>query len=193
MYTSPPQPSKRKLSEADRQRLSVDLAKRISTGELATKYGISRRAVQAYAAKLKRDPHSRNETGVVSMRLHADEVAAIDNLAERLGTTRATVARHVLRRSSGFFDPDFELQRSVADVSRELKRIGTNLNQLVYHANRRALVTGRGEISDRDLGEIVGMRDEVSELSNRMGRLIVSKALSRERTIADIIEGFRPR
>ena len=74
------------------------------------------------------------------MRLEADELRAIDALASRLNMTRAKVARHALRRAAGFFDPDDELVGAARAIMVELKRIGTNLNQLTYHANRRALL-----------------------------------------------------
>ncbi len=189
MYTSPSQlASQRRLSQEDKRRLAADLAKNISTAELARIYGVSRRAIQQFAAKQRGDERSRAETKVFSVRLAVDELHALDVLAGRLGVTRASCAKIALRRASGFFDPDEALVEAAKELMREVKRVGTNLNQLVYHANRRALVIGRGEISEEDLVSIVAMRDELAEVSSTVGRIIVTKARRRKVMIEHLLQ-----
>lgn len=188
MYTSPTKSARqRRLSLEDKQRLASDLAKNISTAELARTYGVSRRAIQQFAAKMRGEESANVETKVLSLRLAADELRALDALAGRMGVSRAACAKQVLRRASGFFDPDDDLVEATRDLMREVKRIGTNLNQLVYHANRRALVTGQGEISDEDLASIVAMRDELAHVSSTVGRVIVTKARRRKVTVDQLL------
>lgn len=160
--------------------LAADLAEKVSTAELAGRYGVSRRAIQQFAARQQGDEGSRVQSVVLGVRLEPDELHAIDALSARLGTSRARVARHALRRAAGFFDPDDDLIEAARAIMVELKRIGTNLNQLTYHANRRALLSGRGEISGDDLDTIIGMRNEVAEVASSIGGLIVTKARSRK-------------
>jgi hypothetical protein len=187
MNTSPrPRPPGRRLSREDRRQLAADLSTK-TTAELADRYGVSQRAVQLFAARQRGDEGARITTAVLSVRLEADEMRSIDVLAVRLGMTRAKVARHALRLAAGFFDPDDELVQMGRAIMVELKRIGTNLNQLTYHANRRALLSGRGEISGRDLDTIVGMRDEVAEVARSIGGLIVTKARRRKVMIDQLL------
>lgn len=103
MLTSPPSKRpQRRLNADEKRRLVQDLAKNISTDELAKTYGISRRAVQMIAARLHRDPIARIETKVLGVRLESDEMRALDVQAGRFGMTRAAFAKKALRRASGF-------------------------------------------------------------------------------------------
>lgn len=191
MLTSPPsKPPQRRLNADEKRRLKADLATNIPTDELAKKYGITRRSVQRFAARLARDPAARIETTVLGIRMEADELRALDAQAGRFGMTRTSFARTVLRRSSGFFDPDEDLIQVGSDLSREVRRIGTNLNQLVYHANRKALVSGHSEISPADLAAIVAMRDELKKVSDIISRLIVTKAKRRKARIEQILKAL---
>lgn len=191
MNTSPPskRPGKR-LNADEKRRLRADLATNVPTDELAKTYGITRRSVQRFAARLDRDPEARIESHVLTVRMELDELRALDALAGRLGLTRASLARTVLRRASGFFDPDEDLIQVGSDLSREVRRIGTNLNQLAYHANRKALVSGHSEISPTDLAAIVAMRDELKKVSDVISRLIVTKAKRRKARIEQILKAL---
>lgn len=191
MNTSPPskRPGKR-LNADEKRRLRADLATNVPTDELAKTYGITRRSVQRFAARLNRDPEARIESHVLTVRMELDELRALDALAGRLELTRASVARTVLRRASGFFDPDEDLIQVGSDLSREVRRIGTNLNQLAYHANRKALVSGHSEISPADLAAIVAMRDELKKVSDVISRLIVTKAKRRKARLEQILKAL---
>lgn len=191
MNTSPPskRPGKR-LNADEKRRLRADLETNVPTDELAKTYGITRRSVQRFAARLDRDPEARIESHVLTVRMELDELRALDALAGRLGLTRASLARTVLRRASGFFDPDEDLIQVGSDLSREVRRIGTNLNQLAYHANRKALVSGHSEISPTDLAAIVAMRDELKKVSDVISRLIVTKAKRRKARIEQILKAL---
>lgn len=191
MLTSPPsKPPQRRLNADEKRRLKADLATNIPTDELAKTYGITRRSVQRFAARLARDPVARIETTVLGVRMEADEMRALDAQAGRFGMSRTAFARTVLRRSSGFFDPDEDLIQVGSDLSREVRRIGTNLNQLAYHANRKALVSGHSEISPADLAAIVAMRDELKKVSDVISRLIVTKAKRRKARIEQILKAL---
>lgn len=191
MLTSPPsKPPQRRLNADEKRRLKADLATNIPTDELAKTYGITRRSVQRFAARLARDPVARIETTVLGVRMEADEMRALDAQAGRFGMSRTAFARTVLRRSSGFFDPDEDLIQVGSDLSREVRRIGTNLNQLAYHANRKALVSGHSEISPADLAAIVAMRDELKKVSDVISRLIVAKAKRRKARIEQILKAL---
>ena len=191
MNTSPTskRPGKR-LNADEKRRLKADLATNVPTDELAKTYGITRRSVQRFAARLNRDPEARIEGHVLTVRMEHDELRALDAVAGRMGLTRASLARTVLRRSSGFFDPDEDLIQVGSDLSREVRRIGTNLNQLAYHANRKALVSGHSEISPADLAAIVAMRDELKKVSDIISRLIVTKAKRRKARIEQILKAL---
>lgn len=191
MLTSPPsKPPQRRLNADEKRRLEADLATNIPTDELAKTYGITRRSVQRFAARLARDPVARIETKVLGVRMEADELRALDAQAGRFGMSRTAFSRTVLRRASGFFDPDEDLIQVGSDLSREVRRIGTNLNQLAYHANRKALVSGHSEISPADLAAIVAMRDELKKVSDVISRLIVTKAKRRKARIEQILKAL---
>lgn len=191
MYTS--HPSKRpgrRLNADERRRLKADLAKNISTAELAEIYGVTKRAIQLFAARQRRDERARVEASVLSLRIEADELRALDAQAGKLNLTRAAYARKALRRAAGFFDPDDDLIELGTELSREVRRIGNNLNQLAYHANRKALVSGQAEISPKDMAAIVAMRDELKLVSDLISKLIVTKAKRRKARVDHILKAL---
>lgn len=191
MLTSPPsKPPQRRLNADEKRRLKADLATNVSTDELAKTYGITRRSVQRFAARLSRDPEARIESRVLGVRLEPDEFRALDAQAGRLGMTRTEFARKALRRATGFFDPDDDLIELGSDLSREVRRIGNNLNQLAYHANRKALVSGRAEITPEDMAAIVAMRDELKLVSDLISKLIVTKAKRRKARVDHILKAL---
>jgi len=146
--------------------------------------------VQRFAARLNRDPSARIEQHVLTVRMELDELRALDAMAGRVELTRASFARTVLRRASGFFDPDDDLIEIGAELSREVRRVGNNLNQLAYHANRKALVSGSAEISPHDLATIIAMRDELKAVSDLVSKLIVTKARRRKARLDQILKAL---
>ncbi len=166
------------------------MAKNVPTAELAQTYGVSKRAIQLFAARRTRDAPARIETKVLGVRFEADELRALDAAAGRAGMTRAAFAKTVLRQASGFFEPDEDLIQIGTDLNREAKRIGNNLNQLAYHANRKALVSGRADISPADLAAILNMRDELKQVSDLVTRLLVTKAKRRRGRLEHILKGL---
>ena len=188
MLTSAPSPpTSRRLSVEDKRRLEADLRKNVPTAELAARYGISQRAVRHHAQRLRRDPGARIESTVLGVRLEADELKALDVLSGRLDMSRAALARTVLRQASGFFEPDEDLIALGQDMLREIKKLGTNLNQLAYHANRQALITGKGKISDADLAAITAMRDDIAGIGAFLSTMLVTKAKRRKARIDAIL------
>lgn len=191
MNTSPPSKhSGKRLNADEKRRLRADLATNVPTDELAAAYGITRRSVQRFAARLNRDPSARIEQHVLTVRMELDELRALDAMAGRVELTRASFARTVLRRASGFFDPDDDLIEIGAELSREVRRVGNNLNQLAYHANRKALVSGSAEISPHDLATIIAMRDELKAVSDLVSKLIVTKARRRKARLDQILKAL---
>lgn len=179
-----------RLNADEKRRLAADLATNVPIKELAATYGITPRSVQRFAARLRRDPAARIESKPLVVRMEADEIAALDVLAGRMGLSRSALARAALRQVSGFFEPDEDLIQIGTDLNREAKRIGNNLNQLAYHANRKALVSGRADISPADLAAIVNMRDELKQLSDLVTRLLVTKAKRRRGRLDQILKGL---
>lgn len=191
MNTSPPpKRSGKRLNADEKRRLRADLATNVPTDELAAAYGITRRSVQRFAARLNRDPSARIEQHVLTVRMELDELRALDAMAGRVKLTRASFARTVLRRAAGFFDPDEDLIEIGAELSREVRRVGNNLNQLAYHANRKALVSGSAEISPNDLATIIAMRDELKAVSDLVSKLIVTKARRRKARLDQILKAL---
>ncbi len=93
--------------------------------------------------KSQRTPRSAARSGVLHVRLHDQETAALKQLAAALGQPPSRLLRRLIREAitggpDYFKDELVDLRRMV----RELSAIGRNLNQLARAANRGEAVSG---------------------------------------------------
>lgn len=94
-----------------------------------------------------RPGQSSEDSSRVTIRLTPEERAALDVLSGRLGVSRSALGRRVLRMAAGFLEPDAEMVEAMTDLSRQIKSVGGNLNQIAAHLNREARMQGRASPS----------------------------------------------
>lgn len=99
------------------------------------------------------------------------------------------MTRRVLRRASGFFDADKEIADAALTLATELRKFGTNLNQVVYPINREALLQGRAMPSSVHLKAIEDMRQTVQSLADRTAKLFVRAGRRRMTTVNELLQG----
>ncbi len=164
-----------------------DLRAGMDKASIARKYGISRMSVYRIIER-----GTPSEAGVtndkrVYVRLAVSDYDALAKVAAERGETVSALSRRVLRRAGGFFDADREIAAAALKVSKELKKIGTNLNQVVYQINREAVLQGRGAPSNRHLQAIKDMQTSFARKAREVDQLLVRAGRVRLTTVAELI------
>jgi transposase-like protein len=177
----------RRLSRDETVRIVADHKAGLSIAAIARKYGVARSTV--YRALENGQPSragAAHEVRVYS-RLSAEDYAALKAVAELRGETVSALSRRVLRRASGFFDADKEMAKAALALSNELKKIGSNLNQVVYQINREALLQGRAAPQPKHLAEIRAMQRLILEKADTVDKLLVRAGRRRLTTIEELL------
>ncbi|MFC7067889.1 helix-turn-helix domain-containing protein [Brucella rhizosphaerae] len=177
----------RRLSRDETAQIVRDFKDGLSIAAIARKHGIARPTV--YRA-LENGSASRagaaNDVRVYS-RLSVEDHAALKAVAETRGLTISALSRSVLRRAAGFFDADPEVAKAALALSRELKKIGSNLNQVVYQINREPLLQGRAAPQPRHLTEIRAMQRTILSAADKVDTLLVHAVRRRLTTIEELL------
>ena len=177
----------RRLSRDETAHIVRDFKDGLSIAAIARKHGIARPTV--YRA-LENGSASRagaaNDVRVYS-RLSVEDHAALKAVAETRGQTISALSRSVLRRAAGFFDADPEVAKAALALSKELKKIGSNLNQVVYQINREALLQGRAAPQPRHLAEIRAMQRTILSAADKVDTLLVHAGRRRLTTIEELL------
>ncbi|GLU27318.1 hypothetical protein Brsp01_25510 [Brucella sp. NBRC 12950] len=159
----------------------------MSIAATARKHSVARSTV--YRALESGQPSRAGAAYAVRVysRLSAEDYAALKAVAELRGQTVSALSRSVLRRAAGFFDADTEIAKAAVGLSRELKRIGSNLNQVAYQINREALLQGRTAPQPQYLAEIRAMQRTFLVAADKVDALLVRAGQRRLTTVAQLI------
>jgi hypothetical protein len=110
----------------------------------------------------------------VAIRLEADEVERLDREAESKGMTRnGWAARYLRSRLRGAPQFTADEAKGLALIAGELRRIGTNVNQIARAMN---VAKETGEFTDHEIAEVTDAHREIMEFAAavraiRSGRL----------------------
>lgn len=177
----------RRLSLSESKEIAARAASGESVTELAAAFGVSRptiyRAIEKNGAKVgasAADPR-------VSIRLTRQEVSALDALAGRLGLSRSALGRAVLRLAADFIEPDDETLSAIRDLSRQIKTVGGNLNQIAAHLNREARMQGKASVSARQWQEVEAAQKDLRRFAGQIDDLFIYAAKRRRTRNADIL------
>ncbi|MCY1741014.1 hypothetical protein [Ensifer sp. SL37] len=105
---------------------------------------------------------------------------ALEALSRRFGLSLSATGRRALRQASGFLEPDPELVEAATDLSRQIKAVGGNLNQIAVHLNREARLQGRAFPNRQELADLEAMERELKELARDVDRFLVHVARRRK-------------
>lgn len=85
-----------------------------------------------------------------SVSLRPDDLAALDAASERVGMTRASYAAAVIRAAvERPFDPGGEISAAMKETVVEMRRVGSNLNQVARALNESRFV------HDEDIAQVI--------------------------------------
>lgn len=177
----------RRLSRAETAQIVRDFKDGLNIAGIARKYCVARSTV--YRALEKGQPSragAPNEVRVYS-RLTLEDYAVLKAVAYSRGETVSALSRRVLRRASGFFDADREIAKAASGLALELKKIGSNLNQVVYQINREALLQGRATPQPKHLQEIRAMQRTILNVADKVETLLVRAGRRRLTTVDQLL------
>jgi len=160
----------------------------ISVSAIATKLGVSRMTVYRQLERALPSKAAQSSDVRVYSRLSADDYSVLKTVASERGESVAALSRRVLRRAAGFFDADREIAAAALELSNELKKIGTNLNQVVHQINREAILQGRGEPSSEHVAAIRDMQKVMMSKASAVDQLLVRSGRRRLTTVQDLLD-----
>lgn len=182
-----PKGTGRRLSPEDSRAIFAASQQGESVTSLCKRYGVSRPTVYRAIEKHARPGQPQADNARVTIRLTPDERAALDVLSGRMGLSRAALGRRVLRMAAGFLEADPELIEAASDLSRQIKAIGGNLNQIAAHLNREARMQGRASPDQKQRVQIEASERELKALAREVDRLLVHAARRRKARVDAIL------
>ena len=117
-----------------------------SVRAVAKSFSVSVSTVRKYCAQegIKRERKTRQNT--VAVRLSAEEAKALDRAVVELGyKNRSDCLRGLVRMGMGFVELSHADADGMDELRLQMRRIGTNVNQIARAANRRDLALMREE------------------------------------------------
>lgn len=149
---------------------------------------MSRPTVYRAIEKQGRPAGRSGESARITIRLTPEERAALDLLSGRLGLSRAALGRRVLRMAAGYLEPDPELVKAMTDLSRQIKSVGGNLNQIAAHLNREARMQGRAAPSREQQAQIEQSERAMKALAREVDRVFVHAARRRRARVEALLQ-----
>lgn len=123
-----------------------------------------------------RDPKAKEPVPradkTISVRLTEAELAELDGQIASLGLTRNRALRIAARRIGGFLETDAETAAMLQDISRQMRGIATNVNQIAKAGNQSRHPDFRAFLEERqalgkELARVSAMLQEILEVARR--------------------------
>ena len=126
-----------RLDRVQRDRLMAGIKAGESITALAEAFGVSRRTVYNYKARLE-ETELQYRSAVLTVRLNKPDLAGLDELAKKHGLSRAEAARTVLTRAVDVFQAEPRETEAILELTQQLHAVGGNLNQIARALNLAA-------------------------------------------------------
>ena len=126
-----------RLDRVQRDRLMAGIKAGESITALAEAFGVSRRTVYNYKARLE-ETELQYRSAVLTVRLNKPDLAGLDELAKKHGLSRAEAARAVLTRAVDVFQAEPRETEAILELTQQLHTVGGNLNQIARALNLAA-------------------------------------------------------
>lgn len=182
-----PKPTGRRLSTSESRAILVAFQYGESVTALSRRFGVSRPTVYRALEKNGRPGQPSADSARVTIRLTPCERSDLDALARRLGLSRAALGRRILRMAAGYLEPEPDLVEAVQDLSRQIKAVGGNLNQIAAHLNREARLQGRAAPNRDQHAQIAASRRALKGLAKDVDRLFVHAAKRRKARVEALL------
>ena len=177
-----------RLTNAQKQALRGELDAKVPVTELAKKYGVSRRTI--YNLKNRWDerlPQSRSK--VLTVRVSAEDMERLDALSRELDLSRADTARRVLLYAAGVYHIEPPEAGEIAELTKEVSAIGSNVNQAVRAMNAAVL---RGQKIPRlQLDQLAHQLHQVARHNEKVRSLMVRRAQQQRAHVDQVIEAMK--
>jgi hypothetical protein len=89
--------------------------------------------------------------------------------------------------AAGYLEPEPDLVEAVQDLSRQIKAVGGNLNQIAAHLNREARMQGRASPNRGQQAELEASRRALKVLAKDVDRLFVHAAKRRKARVEALL------
>lgn len=157
----------KRLTEIEKMQIVREAAEGVSTSELATRFGVTARAVRyVLKADAERQVDAAIPVAAVSVKVTAVELEALDEVLAKAGIeSRAEGLRRLIQAAGGVFVPDAQMAAEMARYRASLHEVGNGVAQIAKQMTR-ANRMGQGANG--------GMSAEFSEL-----RLVQMRGLAR--------------
>ena len=177
-----------RLTNAQKQALRGELDAKVPVTELAKKYGVSRRTIYNHRNRWEeRLPQSRSK--VLTVRVSTEDMERLDALAKELGLSRADTARRVLLYAAGVYHIEPPEAGEIAELTKEVSAIGSNVNQAVRAMNAAVL---RGQKIPRlQLDQLTHQLHQVARHNDQVRSLMVRRAQQQRAHIDQIVETMK--
>lgn len=152
---------RKRLTPDERKRVLAELQAGGKVATVARQFGVDLSTVRRVReAPMSAPAGEGTSKQVVAARLSVDEIRAFDAATGRFGyRSRSDALRALARSAAGMVEFSREENAGLDELTRELNKIGVNVNQLARAAN-----SGRLPAGGRQLDVLSDLRREVSQL-----------------------------
>ncbi|MBM1691149.1 transposase [Sulfitobacter geojensis] len=166
----------KRLTDAQRMEIVREAANGVSTSVLATRFGVTARAVQY---TVKSDEERQRDTAVpvlaVSVKVTPEEMAGFDAVLASAGIeTRSEGLRRLMQSAGGTFVADAQLAAEMARYRASLNEVGNGVAQITKQM-RRANLVGQGEaeeFSELRLAQMRGLARFILDSADEIDLLV---------------------
>ncbi|PHQ83488.1 MAG: transposase [Thalassobium sp.] len=166
----------KRLTNLERLEIVREAAECVSTSELASRFGVTPRAIQY---TLKSDAERKSDahvpTAAVSLKVTADELEALDAVLATAGIeTRAEGLRQLIQAAGGVFVPDAQLAAEMVRYRASLNKVGNGVAQIakqMQKANRGGQGAGL-EFSELRLAQMRGLARFILDSADEIDLLV---------------------
>ncbi len=166
----------KRLTNAERMEIVREAQAGVSTAELATRFGVTPRAVRY---TLKADAERQKDAAVatvgVTVKLTIEEAEAFEGVLQAAGIeTRTEGLRRLIQGAGGTFVPDTDLAAEMVRYREELHRVGNGVAQLtkqMLEANRQGQGAGP-EFTELRLAQMRGLARFILDSADEIDLLV---------------------
>jgi len=140
-----------------------------SYADVAKRFGVKPDTIYRLCKRMNfSSPAAKSSNRSISFRLSEDEYRAFVALAQKCGCkSNAEFARALARSAAGFLEMSNERADELANIRLELKRIGTNVNQIAWAANSKKI-----DLVREQWDEIRHLRTDLGKLKTYLNAVV---------------------
>ena len=137
--------------------------------EVAARFGVKPDTVYRLFRRMNYvSPSAKTGSTMIGFRLSEDEKRAFDALVQDSGCkSNAEFVRSLVRSASGFLEVSDEKADELAGIRTELRKIGTNINQIAWAANSKKI-----DLVREEWGELRALKTDLGSLRTYLNAVV---------------------